>query len=54
MLEQATGWVEWAEAYAEKIDPLARIPTVPDAPEPSHDQLRPFLRELGVRDPLWG
>jgi hypothetical protein len=47
-------WVEWAEAYADAIDPLAHPPAMPEVPEPKQDDLRPFLQELGFGGyPYW-
>ncbi len=51
---ETKGWGEWAEAYADVINPLAHPPGMPDVPEPKHDDLRPFLQELGFGGyPYW-
>jgi hypothetical protein len=53
-IQWCPSWTAWAEAYADGIDPLLGEPRMPDVTEPSHVQLREYLRELGARDPMWG
>jgi hypothetical protein len=36
-------WLEWARTYADALDPLASPPAMPEVPEPSPEQLEPFL-----------
>ena len=36
-------WALWARSYAESIDPLGEVPTVPVVPEPKAEDLKPFL-----------
>ncbi|MHB1987485.1 MAG: hypothetical protein ACYCSF_05815 [Acidimicrobiales bacterium] len=36
-------WLDWVAAYAEQIDPLHRALDPPPAPEPTSENLRPFL-----------
>lgn len=36
-------WAKWAVEYTAAIDPLTSIPRMPDVPEPSPDDLKPFL-----------
>lgn len=40
-------WVDWVEAYAERIDPLSKPLAPPPPPQPTDENLRPFLD--GVR-----
>lgn len=49
----ATEWIGWAEAHADRIDPLVEIPTMPEVPEPDPEDLRPFLHGLQAADPFW-
>jgi hypothetical protein len=36
-------WANWITEYTATIDPLTSIPRMPDAPEPSPEDLKPFL-----------
>jgi hypothetical protein len=36
-------WLEWAGAYLQRIDPLASPPRLPTLPEPSPEDLRPYM-----------
>jgi hypothetical protein len=36
-------WLSWAEAYADRIDPVLNPTGMPPAPEVTHQALRPFL-----------
>jgi hypothetical protein len=46
--DAALAWAKWAVEYAAAIDPLTSIPRMPDVPEPSPEDLKPFL---GKRSP---
>ena len=46
-------WLAWAEAYAESIDPTLGPLSIPEAPEPTQEELRPFLLGASSRDD-WG
>jgi hypothetical protein len=37
-------WVDWIAAYRDGIDPLKHPPVMPEAPDPSPEDLRPFLK----------
>lgn len=39
----ASAWVEWAGAFAERLDPLSRVITMPAEIEPKPDALQPFM-----------
>jgi hypothetical protein len=39
-------WLEWVAAHAERIDPLHRALEPPEPPEPTTENLRPFLTGL--------
>jgi hypothetical protein len=43
--ERAREWLAWSQEYADRLDPLGRTVEPPCVPEPTPDQLRPFLRE---------
>jgi hypothetical protein len=43
-------WSIWARSYAESIDPLRVVPTMPAIPEPKTEDLKPFLDGLS---PYW-
>lgn len=36
-------WIEWARSFADSVDPVSNVPTMPVIPEPSSEDLRPFL-----------
>lgn len=42
-LSQARRWLGWARAYVRSIDPLSELPKMPDAREPTPEELRPHL-----------
>ncbi|WP_251828817.1 hypothetical protein [Streptomyces sp. ATCC 21386] len=43
-LSQARRWLEWARAYVRSINPLSELPKMPDAREPTPEELKPYLR----------
>ncbi len=45
--DEALEWIEWATRHLEQIDPLGRRLRMPDVPQPTMDDLRPFLKRLG-------
>jgi hypothetical protein len=41
---ESADWIAWIRRYLdERVDPLASPPTMPAAPEPRPDDLKPFL-----------
>jgi hypothetical protein len=42
--QQVEAWLTWATDYADAIDPLVGALRMPESPEPSPDELRPYLR----------
>ena len=36
-------WIDWVAAYREGIDPARQTPAMPEIPDPSPQDLRPFL-----------
>jgi hypothetical protein len=36
-------WLAWADAYLQRLDPLGTPPCLPTVPEPSREDLRPFM-----------
>lgn len=40
---EAAAWISWARAYADRIDPLRALPTMPPAPEATGEALQPFM-----------
>lgn len=42
--ESVLAWAAWAVAYADEIDPLRAKAGAPATPEPTPEQLRPYLR----------
>lgn len=40
---RAQQWIAWCRAYIDAIDPLGRRIETPEVPEPTSDDLRPFL-----------
>jgi hypothetical protein len=46
----AAEWIAWIRARVEHLDPLRRRPAMPDIPEPSPEDLKPFLDGLS---PYW-
>lgn len=36
-------WIDWARAYADRIDPLRAPPVMPLAPEATTEALQPFM-----------
>ena len=47
----AEEWLAWAIAYADAIDPLRRAFEMPSNPEPSPEQLKPYLQGLNPYGP---
>lgn len=39
----AAGWIEWARAACERLDPLNKTIRMPEDPEPTSEALKPFL-----------
>lgn len=39
----AAGWIEWARAACERLDPLNKTIQMPEDPEPTSEALKPFL-----------
>lgn len=49
----ASRWVEWASAFAERLDPLNRVIVMPEEIEPKPEALKPFMggwNPYGPRD----
>lgn len=42
-LESAKQWRDWARTYADSINPLTNLPTMPSIPEIRPEDLKPFL-----------
>jgi hypothetical protein len=42
--QQSLDWATWARAFADRIDPLASAPEIPQPGDISPEDLRPFLR----------
>lgn len=36
-------WIEWIRAFIDRVGPLTAAPVMPDEPEVSRDDLKPFL-----------
>jgi hypothetical protein len=49
--ESTLAWAKWAVDYTAAIDPLTSIPRMPDVPEPSPEDLKPFLGKWSPYDP---
>jgi hypothetical protein len=47
----ATEWIEWIRAYVEHVDPLHSPPAMPERPEISPEDLKPFLGGLSPHGP---
>lgn len=43
-LSQTRRWLEWARAYMRSIDPLSELPKMPEAREPTPEELKPYLK----------
>ncbi|WP_335992220.1 hypothetical protein [Glycomyces sp. MUSA5-2] len=43
--ERAMAWLAWARAHAAEIDPFRVLPTMPEAPEFTAEQLAPYLND---------
>ncbi|WP_335988362.1 hypothetical protein [Glycomyces sp. MUSA5-2] len=41
--ERAMAWLAWARAHAAEIDPFRTLPTMPEAPEFTPEDLKPFI-----------
>jgi hypothetical protein len=51
---ESTEWIAWTRRYVNEIlDTLAQPPTMPETPEPTSDDLKPFLRGLSPHGPSW-
>ena len=44
-------WISWIRGYLERLDPLASAPVMPETPEPSPTDLKPFLNGLSPYGP---
>lgn len=42
--DEAAAWLAWATEYADSLSPLSGVLAKPEIREPSHDELRPYLR----------
>ena len=49
---RARGWLTWAGDHLARLDPLSSTPSMPTVPDPSPEQLRPFMPQVGARTPL--
>ena len=49
--DEAVDWINWIRNYANRIDPLQSSPTMPESPEPSPEDLKPFLNGLSPYGP---
>jgi hypothetical protein len=49
--ESALRWLEWARNHAAEIDPLRHLPTMPDAPAFTPEQLEHYAEGAGVAGP---
>jgi hypothetical protein len=47
----AGDWIDWIVAYRDQINPVRQPPVMPATPDPSPDDLRPFLEGLSPYDP---
>ncbi|WP_327342450.1 hypothetical protein [Streptomyces europaeiscabiei] len=43
-LDSARRWLEWAYGYARAIDPVSRLPGMPNMREPTPEELEPHLK----------
>lgn len=43
MSPEAGAWIEWIGGFIDRLDPLTTTPTMPEAPEPSLEDLKEFL-----------
>ena len=41
----AKEWIDWVEGHLGRLDPLARDQSMPEVPEPSPDDLKPFMQK---------
>ena len=48
---ESAEWIAWIGGYAERLDPLRTPPTMPQKPEPSPEDLKPFLNGLSPYGP---
>jgi hypothetical protein len=52
---QSAAWIEWARAFAARLNPLRDVPSVPDPPEETPEALQEFLPEgWSARGPEYG
>lgn len=49
--DEMLAWANWIADYTAAIDPLTSIPRMPDVPEPSREDLKPFLGKLSPYGP---
>jgi len=47
----ARDWIDWITTYRDQINPARHPPVMPATPDPSPDDLRPFLKGLSPHDP---
>lgn len=53
--QRSIEWIEWARAFAARLDPLREAPTMPDPPEETLEALQEFLPDgWSVRGPDYG
>ncbi|MGW6746191.1 hypothetical protein ACWGDX_36575 [Streptomyces sp. NPDC055025] len=43
-LDSVRRWLDWASEYVRSIDPLSGILKMPHTPEPTPEELKPYLR----------
>lgn len=49
--DAAAAWIEWIRGYVERLDPLRSLPTMPETPDISREDLKPFLGGLSPYGP---
>jgi hypothetical protein len=49
--DEMLAWAKWITDYTEALDPLTSIPRMPDVPEPTPEDLKPFLGKLSPYGP---
>jgi hypothetical protein len=52
-LDSARRWLEWARGYVRSIDPLSRLPKMPNTWEPTPEELKPYLKGWSSYGPEW-
>lgn len=50
--QEAEEWLAWATAYADAIDPLGGSLSMPESPDPSPDDLRPYVHGWNPYGPM--